>query len=229
MCGRFVRHSSLKLIEKTFNVDAGAFKGAQPGYNIAPTQDVWAVYQKGDRILDSFRWGLVPFWAKDASIGSRMINARAETVDSKPSFRNAFKKRRCLIIADGFYEWKGPKGRKQPWYITPRSGGPIAFAGIWGTWHRKDDAADEPLQPCAIITTAASPAIADIHDRMPVILNPRAYQPWLQTDETAPERLKRILRNEIVSEFDRHPVTPRINNVRYDAADGIEPLGDLTA
>jgi putative SOS response-associated peptidase YedK len=229
MCGRFVRHSSLELIENTFNVDASASKRLKPSYNIAPTQDVWAVFLAGGRRLDVFHWGLVPFWAKDPSVGPRMINARAETVDSKPSFRNAFKKRRCLIIADGFFEWKGAKGRKQPWYITPPTGGPMAFAGIWETWHRKGGSPDETLRSCAIITTAASPAIADIHDRMPVILKPEAYQPWLQGDEYSPDQLKKILQNHIVNEFNRHPVTPRVNSSRYDAADGITPLHDPPA
>ena len=224
MCGRFVRHSSLELIERTFNVDGVAIEGLKPSFNIAPSQTVWAVHHDKERTLDAFLWGLVPFWAKDPSIGNRMINARAETVDTKPSFRNAFKKRRCLIVADGFYEWKGAKGRKQPWYIFPPGGGPIAFAGIWETWRGKDGKPETPLRSCAIITTAASPSIVEIHHRMPVILHPKAYETWLRTDTFSRDRFEDILQNQVLKDFNSHPVSTRVNDARYNAAGGIEPL-----
>ena len=229
MCGRFVRHSSLDLIEKTFDVDASTSKSLEPSFNIAPSKAVWAVFHERERKLDTFHWGLVPFWAKDASIGARMINARAETVDAKPSFRNAFKKRRCLIVADGFYEWKGEKGRKQPWYIYPPGGGPVAFAGIWETWRGKEGKLESPLHSCAIITTTASPAIADIHHRMPVILQPEAYESWLQVDVFSRSRFEQILQDRLLREFNSHPVSTRVNDARYNAADSIEPLKDQPA
>jgi putative SOS response-associated peptidase YedK len=128
--------------------------------------------------LEKLHWGLVPFWAKDISIGIKLINARAETIASKPSFRNAFKKRRCLIPADGFYEWKGPKGQKQPMLITLPESKPFAFAGLWETWNKKDDQ-DTIYKSCTIITTEASDSVREIHHRMPAILKPEMYESWL--------------------------------------------------
>jgi putative SOS response-associated peptidase YedK len=128
--------------------------------------------------LEKLHWGLVPFWAKDISIGNKLINARAETIASKPSFRNAFKKRRCLIPADGFYEWKGPKGQKLPMLITLPESKPFAFAGLWETWNKKDDQ-DTIYKSCTIITTEASDSVREIHHRMPAILKPEMYESWL--------------------------------------------------
>jgi len=220
MCGRFVSHSSLSLIEKTFNVDAVACE-VSPNYNVAPTQPVLVIVRNHETRLDKFHWGLVPFWAKDLSIGSRLINARAESVAQKPSFRNAFKNRRCLIIADGFYEWKGPKGQKQPWYLTVPSDKPFAFAGLWESW--KGDAKREYLS-CTIITTAASESVRDIHDRMPVILRPQAYDGWLETTNHDIGRLNSILQQGLIQDLIRYPVSKLVNNVRNNDAQCIEPL-----
>jgi putative SOS response-associated peptidase YedK len=219
MCGRFVRHSSLSLIEKTFNIDSVEAEAAS-SYNIAPTQKVLAVIRNGKRRLTNLHWGLVPFWAKDRSIGSRLINARAETVAEKPSFRNAFKKRRCLIVADGFYEWKGEKGNKQPYYLTLPSGGPFAFAGLWEIW--QGDGAD--YHSCSIITTAATESVRNLHHRMPVILRPQSHDAWLDTTNPDAEQLKQILRHGFYRKLDHYAVAKRVNAVKNNDPACIEPL-----
>ena len=221
MCGRFVRHSSLELIEKTFNVDRPAFEVTQ-SYNIAPTQAVLAVVRNGHAGLVQLHWGLVPFFAKDASGAARMINARSETLATKPSFRNAFRKRRCLIVADGFYEWTGPKGQKQAWYISLPSDGPFGFAGLWEVW-RADDRKTE-IRSCTIITADASPGLRDIHNRMPVILRAGAYDAWLDPANQNAERLRQILQNDRHVEFERTAVSSRVNYVGNTGAGCIEPL-----
>jgi putative SOS response-associated peptidase YedK len=221
MCGRFVRHSSLELIEKTFNVDHPPFEAAH-SYNIAPTQAVLAVVRNGRAGLVQLHWGLVPFFAKDASGAAKMINARSETLATKPSFRNAFMKRRCLIVADGFYEWTGPKGQKQAWYITLPSDGPFGFAGLWEFW-RSDDLKTE-LRSCAIITTDASPGLRDIHNRMPVILRAGAHDAWLDPATQDAGRLRQILQNDCHVEFKRTAVSSRVNYVGNTDAGCIEPL-----
>ena len=221
MCGRFVRHSSLELIEKTFNVDHPAFEAAH-SYNIAPTQAVLAVVRNGRAGLVQLHWGLVPFFAKDASGAAKMINVRSETLATKPSFRNAFRKRRCLIVADGFYEWTGPKGQKQAWYITLPSDGPFGFAGLWELW-RADDRKTE-LRSCTIITTDASPGLRDIHNRMPVILRAGAHDAWLDPATQDAGRLRQILQNDCHVEFKRTAVSPRVNYVGNTDAGCIEPL-----
>lgn len=221
MCGRFVRHSSLELIEKTFNVDRPAFEVTQC-YNIAPTQAVLAVVRNGHAGLVQLHWGLVPFFAKDASGAARMINARSETLATKPSFRNAFRKRRCLIVADGFYEWTGPKGQKQAWYISLPSDGPFGFAGLWEVW-RADDRKTE-VRSCTIITADASPGLRDIHNRMPVILRAGAYDAWLDPANQNAERLRQILQNDSHVEFERTAVSSRVNYVGNSDASCIEPL-----
>ena len=178
--------------------------------------------RNGHAGLVQLHWGLVPFFAKDASGAARMINARSETLATKPSFRNAFRKRRCLIVADGFYEWTGPKGQKQAWYITLPSDGPFGFAGLWELW-RADDRKTE-LRSCAIITIDASPGLRDIHNRMPVILQAGAYDAWLDPANEDAERLQQILKNDCHVEFKRTAVSSRVNNVGNTDAGCIEPL-----
>jgi len=219
MCGRFVSHSSLNLIEKTFNVDSVAAE-VSPNYNVAPTQTVPVIVRNHQTRLDMFHWGLVPFWAKDLKIGYRLINARVETVAQKPSFRNAFKKRRCLIVADGFYEWKGPKGQKQPWYLTLPADEPFAFAGLWERW--TGDPQGEYLS-CVIITTAASKSVRDIHDRMPVILSPEAYDTWLDIENDDAAKLNSILKEGHIQDLICYPVSKRVNSVRNNDAECIKP------
>ena len=221
MCGRFVRHSSMDLIERTFNVDVSGIDIAA-SYNVAPTQLVLGVVGSQPRILQQFHWGLVPFWSKDKSIGARMINARSETVAEKPSFRNAFKKRRCLIIADGYFEWKGPKGQKQPYYFSLPDQKPFGFAGLWETW--KDPESGE-YRSCSIITTAASDAIKDIHNRMPVILTPAIHDAWLDPGNQDTAALQKMLSKNIYREFMRTPVSKNVNNVRNNDPQNILPAG----
>jgi putative SOS response-associated peptidase YedK len=222
MCGRFAGFRSLDEMKNYFPIDKAACE-AISNYNVAPSQEVLAIAKyEGENWLVKFHWGLVPFWAKDTSIGNRMINARSETVAEKPSFRNAFKKRRCLILADGFYEWKGEKGRKQPLFITPPDRKPFAFAGLWETWNNQDK--DTVYKSCTIITTAASESMRDIHHRMPVILKPPAYESWLDPENQDAAALNRILQKEIVTELVGHPVSKQVNSTRNNDASCIESV-----
>ncbi len=223
MCGRFVKHSSLELIEHTFNIDSVEAE-AGPNYNIAPTQPVQAVVRNGGNLLVLFYWGLVPFWAKDLSMASRMINARAETASEKPSFRQAFRKRRCLIVADGFYEWKGEKGRKEPWFITLPTGGPFGFAGLWEVW--KDSESQASHRSCTILTTEASDGLRDIHHRMPVILHPDGWKEWLDPAEQNGCRLQQVIKDNSYREFKFHAVSTRVNRTSHNDAGCIEPRGE---
>ena len=220
MCGRFVGYRDIEALKAHFPIDR-VEATLSPNYNVTPTQNIPVIVrQDGENVLRTFRWGLVPFWAKDPSIGNRMINARSETVDSKPSFRNAFKKRRCLIPADGFYEWKGTKGAKQPVYITLPDGEPFGFAGLWEIWDDKGKA-DEPLYTCTIITTEASQSVKDIHHRMPVILKPEAFKDWINVD-TPIDTLKEIINTHTHKDLVFRPVSKAINSVRNNSADLIE-------
>lgn len=224
MCGRFVGYRQLDELKEFFPIDR-ANCDVTANFNVAPTQEILAIYNhEGENWLDKFHWGLVPFWAKDPSIGSRMINARAETVAEKPSFKNAFKKRRCLIIADGFYEWKGPKGQKQPMLITLPDKKPFAFAGLWETWRKNDP--QTPYRSCTIITTEASPSIRDIHHRMPVILKPEVYRRWLDPENEDITDLKRIIKTERLSELISYPVSKQVNSTRNNDASIIEPIDE---
>lgn len=176
MCGRFAFYSPAEAISRLFGVETT--EDLPPRYNIAPTQPVPAVRLDQDAVrrLCLLRWGLIPFWARDPSIGSRMINARAETVASKPAFRQAYRKRRCLILADGFYEWQKAGSGKIPWFISAPSGDPFAMAGLWESWQADGD---EPLETCTILTTEASSSLTHIHHRMPVVLGSESVQQWL--------------------------------------------------
>ncbi|MGD9292205.1 MAG: SOS response-associated peptidase [Gammaproteobacteria bacterium] len=176
MCGRFAFYSPAEAVSRLFAAETIADLPTR--YNIAPTQPAPTVRLDQDSIrrLNLLRWGLVPFWAKDPSIGNRMINARAETVASKPAFRQAFRKRRCLILADGFYEWQKADSGKIPWFINAPSGEPFAMAGLWESWQADGD---EPLETCTILTTEAGSSLARIHHRMPVVLGSEGVQQWL--------------------------------------------------
>lgn len=174
MCGRYALHSSPEVVALAFGLPA--VPAFQPRWNIAPTLPVLVVRDEdGRRAAATVKWGLVPRWAKDPSMGARMNNARAETVAEKPSFRDAYRRRRCLIPANGFYEWKLEHGLKQPYYVHPSSGELFAFAGLWERW----EGPGGPLETCAVITTEANTAMAPVHDRMPVIVAPSQYGEWL--------------------------------------------------
>jgi len=223
MCGRFVGYRSFHELKKAFPIDKAACEVTEK-YNVAPSQEILAIIKHdNENWLEKLHCGLVPFWAKDISIGNRMINARVETVASKPSFRDAFKKRRCLILADGFYEWKGTKGQKQPMFITLPEGEPFAFAGLWETWNSKDEP-DKIYKSCAIITTQSSDSVRDIHQRMPVILKPDTYETWLDPLNQNVKELENILKTGIVTELVSHPVSKNVNLVKNNDATNIKPL-----
>ena len=222
MCGRFVGYRNLDELKEFFPIDR-ANCDVTANFNVAPSQEILAIFSnQGKNWLDKFHWGLVPFWAKDPSIGNRMINARAETVAEKPSFKNAFKKRRCLIIADGFYEWKGPKGQKQPMLITLPDKKPFAFAGLWESWQKKDPEA--VYRSCSIITTEASASIRDIHHRMPVILKPDVYATWLNPENQDITALKNILIKECLNQLGSYPVSKKVNSTRNNDASFLDPI-----
>jgi putative SOS response-associated peptidase YedK len=221
MCGRFVLFNVKETLIEKFRIDEIESDPA-PNYNIAPSQVISAVIRDGNKNkMVKFHWGLVPFWAKDKSIGSKMINGRIETVAEKPAFRSAFKKRRCLIPANGFYEWKGKEGQKQPYYITIPSDEPFAFAGIWETWDK-----EEPVyQSCAIITVESSISIQEIHHRMPVILQPEYYDKWLDPKIQAPKELIAILQEGMIRDMKYYPVSTKVNSVNDNDQGCIAPLG----
>jgi putative SOS response-associated peptidase YedK len=220
MCGRFVGYRGIAELKDVFPIDLVETE-VSPNYNVAPTQNVLSIIRRDDlNVLTGLHWGLVPFWAKDTKIGYRMINARAETVASKPAFRNAFKKRRCLIPADGFYEWKGKAGKKQPMYITLPDENPFAFAGLWELWDKNGEA-EKPLMSCTLLTTDASPSIEDIHNRMPVILKSAAYQRWLDQEETEVD-LDNILDKMIHKDFTSRPVSKAVNSVKNNSPELIQ-------
>jgi putative SOS response-associated peptidase YedK len=223
MCGRFVGYRSFHELKKAFPIDKAACNVTE-NYNVAPSQEVLAIIKHDtENWLEKLHWGLVPFWAKDISIGNRMINARAETVASKPSFRNAFRKRRCLILADGFYEWIGTKGQKQPMFITLPNGDPFTFAGLWEIWNPKD-APDNIYKSCTIITTQASDSVREIHHRMPAILKPEKYEPWLDPLNQDVNELENILKTGIVTELVSHTVSKSVNSVKNNEPSNIIPL-----
>lgn len=212
MCGRFAFYSPTEATAALFGVDASI--AVEPRYNIAPTQYLAAIRDTADaaRELVMLRWGLVPFWARDPAIGSRMINARAETVAEKPSFRAAYRQRRCLVLADGFYEWQQAGGIKTPYYISQATGEPFAFAGLWESWQAKDSA--ETLQTTALITTVANDFMAAVHHRMPIILQPATADRWLAGDNQV---LDDVSANS--PELRAWPVDRRVNNARNEGAD----------
>jgi putative SOS response-associated peptidase YedK len=227
MCGRFARYSLSRELERFFNAQPPAFE-IHPNYNVAPTHEIPVIVQHEDaRHIKKRHWGLVPFWAKDTSIGSRMINARVETITSKPAFRAALKQRRCLIPANGFYEWKGTSGNKQPYYFYSSSGEPFAFAGLYEIWEDKEaPPGAAPYKSCTIITTDASDAVKDVHIRMPLILKPEAYDDWLDPENKEPGRIEKVLKKGYMKDFKRYPVSKLVNQVGNNSKECMEPLKD---
>jgi putative SOS response-associated peptidase YedK len=226
MCGRFAFFSPHEAIERLFGV-VGA-PPVEPRYNIAPTNYVPAVRvdSEGVRRLAMLYWGLVPSWAKEKAIGARMINARAETLKEKPSFRTAYKRRRCLVLANGYYEWQAVAGGKQPWYFHMRDDAPFAFAGLWESWVEKPG--ERPLESCTVITTGATPRFAHIHDRMPVIVPRDAYGRWIDAASQDAAALDALLVPYAGDDFTVHPVSRRVSNARNQGADLIEPVPAAT-
>ena len=223
MCGRFVGFRKIEQLKQYFPIDQADVE-TTANFNVAPTHEILAIVRHdGLNVLEKLHWGLVPFWAKDIKIGYKMINARYESVAIKPSFREPFKRRRCLILADGFYEWKGTKGQKQPVFITLPNGDPFAFAGLWETWHDKEKAGDA-YRSCAIITRDASPSMQQIHNRMPVILNPAVYASWLDPENQDTDQLQNVLMNQSVTELIFHPVSKQVNSVVNNDPANIKPV-----
>lgn len=227
MCGRFVSATPPDQVAAYFGTEAPEAL-LEPRYNLAPTDDVYAVLADGTtRHLDAFHWGLVPSWAKDPKIGSKMINARAETLAEKNAYKAAFKRRRCLIPADGFYEWRkhatDPKGKKQPFFIHHPDGEPYAFAGLWEVW-RGPEKDQDPLRSCTIVTTSPNEPMAAIHDRMPVILGPDSWDTWLDRDNDDLELLGRLLVPSAPRLIAMHPVSTDVNNVRNRGAQLADPV-----
>lgn len=208
MCGRFTLTAELGRLEARFGFQADDLQYV-PSYNIAPSQPVLAVIRDGANRAGYLRWGLVPSWAKEPAIGNRLINARAETAADKPSFRQAIRRRRCLILADGFYEWRRIGKTKQPMYVRRHGHQPFAFAGLWEVWR---DAAGTALYTCTILTTTANPLLQPIHERMPVILNPAAEAMWLDRSITAPDSLLPILQPYGAEEMEVYAVSTRVNS-----------------
>ena len=251
MCGRYTSTSSLDDLARVFEVDEVRTEPLPLRYNVAPTLDVYAVAVRGRRdvekgprrALGTFRWGLVPSWAKDPSVGSRMINARAEGIATKPAFRSALVRRRCLIPADAFYEWQkrttsdGRPAGRLPYAVRRRDGRTMAFAGLWEVWWDRaahGDSPDterpdtewpdtEPLRTCTIVTTKANDLMAPIHDRMPVVLAPEDWATWL--DPTSdPAEAERLLVPAPAAWFETYPVGTLVNNVRHDGPELLDPL-----
>jgi putative SOS response-associated peptidase YedK len=219
MCGRFSLTQSAEIIAQTFQLLE--VPPNSPRYNIAPTQPVATIRQNPGRQFQWMRWGLIPSWAKDLSIGNKLINARAETLTEKPSFRHAFKQRRCLIIADGFYEWQQVDNRKQPYYFQMKDGTPFAFAGLWETWHSPQG---EEIISCTIITTDANAIAKPIHARMPVILPSDSYDRWLDSTVTDFQILQRLLQPYDSEAMKTTAVSRAVNNPENDTPECIQSL-----
>ena len=237
MCGRFTLKNSSEAIAEVFHL--AKVPVMEPRYNIAPTQLVPTVLCMSQasaeqssmdddpvraalhyRQLQMLRWGLIPSWAKDRTIGARMINARAETVSEKPSFRTAFRHRRCLVVADGFYEWQRQEKKKQPFYFRLQDGQPFAFAGLWERWQSPEGT----VESCTIITTAANELMHPIHDRMPVILDTKDYDLWLDPTVQKPETLQQLLQPYCSEAMTTYPVSTQVNNPANNSPEFINSL-----
>ncbi|MDX2232670.1 MAG: SOS response-associated peptidase [Leptolyngbyaceae cyanobacterium bins.349] len=223
MCGRYTQTQSASAIAQAFGLSD--VPTLPPRYNIAPTQLVGTVLhtqQQPDREFRVLRWGLVPSWAKDPAIGNRLINARAETVAEKPSFRSALRYRRCLVVADGFYEWQRDGRKKQPYYFQLEAHRPFGFAGLWEHW--ESQTTGEILETCTILTTAANEVLSPIHDRMPVILPPEDYDRWLDPELNRSDLLLPLLRPYPAAAMQAYPVSAVVNRATSDRPECIQPL-----
>jgi putative SOS response-associated peptidase YedK len=221
MCGRFTQERPTAELAAMFEAEALV---DEPGarFNVAPMQRASVVVQHDDRrAITAYRWGLVPSWAKDERIGSRLINARAETVATTPAFRDSFRHRRCLVPADGFYEWRRIGGGRQPYAIRRADGSPLVFAGLWSSWRHPD--VPDPLRTFAIVTTVANDVVAELHDRMPVVLPAESWRTWLDSS-TDPAEIGGLLAPCAPGELITYPVATLVNNVRNEGRRLIEPV-----
>jgi len=227
VCGRFVQVASPELLVERFGVDEVAAPRQAPSYNVAPRATVYAVRERVEddtrrRVLSALRWGLVPSWAKDARTGDRMINARAETLADKPAYERAFRMHRCLIPAEGFYEWQRRGNQKQPMFIHRRDGEPMAFAGLWAAWRDERDPDGDWLRTCAIVTTNANDALAPLHDRMPVVLEEPDWSTWLDRSVDDVNGLARLLVSAPDEALVAYPVGNRVNSADNDGPELVE-------
>ena len=224
MCGRYSQRQSAEIIAQAFQVDN--VPPLKPRYNIAPTQSVPTILQLStstNRQLKMLHWGLIPSWAKDSKMGSKLINARAETVAEKPSFRSAFRQRRCLVLADGFYEWQQQEDKqKQPFYFRMSDEHPFAFAGLWEHWEDKDTG--KTIESCTLLTTDPNELMQSVHNRMPVILEPKNYDIWLDPEVKNPELLQPFLHPYPAEEMTSFPVSKAVNKPSNDTAECINSL-----
>jgi len=222
MCGRYTLSAPPKTLTEWFELAVPAPADLAPRWNVAPSQPVAIVPNRGPRAVALARWGLVPYWATDPSVGARQINARAETLRTRPAFRDAYRLRRCLVLADGFYEWRGRGAGRTPMLIRRRDGAPFAFAGVWDTWRGGPD----PLRTCAIVTTAPNALVAPIHDRMPVVLPRAAWAAWLAPGE-APVDLDPLLRPFPPDDWSATEVSRLVNDPRHDEPGCVAPVAPL--
>ncbi len=223
MCGRFVQAHDPAEYAEYLGAGLSVAESLAPSWNVAPTDQVYAVAEHdGARRLGTFRWGLIPWFAKDIKIGARHINARAETVGSKPAFKDSFERRRCVIPADGFYEWeKMESGGKLPHYLFRRDEAPLVLAGLWASW--RDEQGDR-ITSCTVITTTPNDLVAPIHDRMPVVLTEDAWDRWLDPDFGDPEVLRSMLKPFDPNSMAEYPVSTLVNKVANNYRECIEPL-----
>jgi putative SOS response-associated peptidase YedK len=224
MCGRFTLRTPASVWAEQFSLfDVPDWPLSEPRYNIAPTQNVVAVRARPNsdqRELVTLRWGLIPSWARDISIGNRMINARTETVTTKPSYRSAFRRRRCLIVADGFYEWQKAGSRKQPYYFTVDRCAPFGFAGLWEHWKQ----GEQTIESCTLITTDANDTVRPVHDRMPVIVDPKDYDIWLDPAVEDTKLLEPVLRPFESEPMEAYPVDAWMNAPAHEGPRCLEPV-----
>lgn len=220
MCGRYTLRTPASKLAEVFELLHAP--DISPRYNIAPTQRVLTIRAAENRVREPSlpHWGLIPSWAQDPSIGSRMINARSDTAATKPAFRSAFRQRRCLIPADGFYEWQAEGRIKQPYFIHRRDDEPFAFAGLWESWHRDGQ---EPIESCTILTTDANPTLSQLHDRMPVILPEEEYDRWLDPQLREPSLIQPLLAPWAGDDLMLTPVSTLVNSPRNDSPACLEP------
>jgi len=222
MCGRYTLTASREKLKREFELDDESLKAFRPRYNIAPRQPVPALIQSQKTSLEFLIWGLIPSWAKDPEIGNRMINARKETLAEKPSFRGPFKNQRCLILADGFYEWKQEGRRRIPYYICLKSRRPFTFAGLWSNWMSPSGS---EIRSCAIITGEPNQLVLSIHHRMPIIISEAKRALWLDRDRYDPRGLAEMLVPYPADEMEAYPVSERVNSPEYDVADCVRSEG----
>jgi len=223
MCGRMTQRTDPGEVARIFDAELRDEAEFTPSYNVAPTDPLTVVLQRDDgRAVERHRWGLIPSWADSPASGAKMINARSETLTTSPAFRVAFRGRRCIVPSDGFYEWRRTGAQRQPFFLHPPAGGVLAMAGLWSVW--KDPATGLWVPSSAVITTNASSQVASIHDRMPVLLPRDAWATWLDPDEKDLDLLRSLLVPAPDDVLEIYPVSPRVNSVRNNGPDLVEPL-----